>query len=81
MLNRIVWQVLTRLISPRLSRAALIWQVLALDLADLAQGFSDGSFSVLGHSREELRLGTDGVMPRHEKVRARPQMVRSSLPT
>ena len=32
--------------------------LLALDLADLAQRWGDGSFSVLGHSREALRLGS-----------------------
>jgi len=32
--------------------------VLALDLADLAQAWPEGSFSVLGHSREALRLGS-----------------------
>ena len=36
--------------------------VLALDLADLARPWSDGSFSVLGHSREELRLGPARVV-------------------
>ena len=32
--------------------------LMALDLADLAQRWADGSFSVLGHSREALRLGS-----------------------
>ena len=36
--------------------------MMALDLADLARPWADGSFSVLGHSREELRLGPDGVV-------------------
>jgi hypothetical protein len=36
--------------------------VLALDLADLARPWGDGSFSVLGHSREELRVGPEGVI-------------------
>lgn len=36
--------------------------VLALDLADLARPWANGSFSVLGHSREELRLGPEGVV-------------------
>jgi len=35
---------------------------MALDLADLARPWEDGSISVLGHSREELRLGADGVV-------------------
>ena len=34
--------------------------VMALDLADLARPWANGAFSVLGHSREELRLGADG---------------------
>ena len=34
--------------------------VMALDLADLGRPWSNGAFSVLGHSREELRLGVDG---------------------
>ncbi len=34
---------------------------MALDLADLAQAFDGGAFSVLGHSREELRLGEQVV--------------------
>ena len=34
--------------------------VMALDLADLARPWAHGGFSVLGHSREELRLGMDG---------------------
>jgi len=36
--------------------------VMALDLADLACPWADGSFSVLGHSREELRVGPEGVV-------------------
>ncbi len=36
--------------------------VMALDLADLARPWGDGAFSVLGHSREELRLGVDGTV-------------------
>jgi len=37
--------------------------VMALDLADLARPWAeDNSFSVLGHSREELRLGVDGTV-------------------
>ena len=36
--------------------------VMALDLADLACPYANGSFSVLGHSREELRLGPDRVV-------------------
>jgi hypothetical protein len=34
--------------------------VMALDLADLARPWANGAFSVLGHSREELRLGSEG---------------------
>ena len=34
--------------------------VMALDLADLACPWSNGAFSVLGHSREELRVGAEG---------------------
>ena len=34
--------------------------VMALDLADLARPWANGAFSVLGHSREELRLGKEG---------------------
>lgn len=36
--------------------------VLALDLADLACPFANGTFSVLGHSREEMSLGPDRVV-------------------
>ena len=36
--------------------------VMALDLADLACPHSNGAFSVLGHSREELLLGPDRVV-------------------
>jgi len=36
--------------------------VMALDLADLARPWPDGSFSVLGHSREELRLGVGATV-------------------
>ena len=36
--------------------------VMALDLADLACPHSNGSISVLGHSREEFRLGIDRVV-------------------
>jgi len=36
--------------------------MMALDLADLACPWADGSFSVLGHSREELRVGPEGVV-------------------
>mmetsp|Transcript_38971 Transcript_38971/g.89532 ORF Transcript_38971/g.89532 Transcript_38971/m.89532 type:complete len:602 (-) Transcript_38971:368-2173(-) len=35
--------------------------IMALDLADLAQAWADGSLSVLGHSREALRLGSSKV--------------------
>lgn len=36
--------------------------VMALDLADLACPWTGGSFRVLGHSREELRVGPQGVV-------------------
>ena len=45
-------------------------QVLALDLADLARPWADGSISVLGHSREELRLGPDSVVMAATEIEA-----------
>ena len=44
-------------------------QVMALDLGDLARPWASGCFSVLGHSREELRLGPEGMRPRLRGLR------------
>jgi len=53
--------------------------MMALDLADLARPWADGSFSVLGHSREELRLGPDGVVVAAAELEATMQASSSEL--